>query len=72
VPAAGNSLRHVQAAAAAGCATHLLLTGLSASLSGQPTVAIPGLPPGTQVHADLSAFADWLLAQVPPASKLSA
>ena len=72
VPAAGNSLRHVQAAAAAGCSTHLLLTGLSASLSGQSSVAIPGLPPGTQVHADLGAFADWLLAQVPPASKLPA
>ena len=72
VVAAGNSLRHVQAGAAAGCATHLLLTGQSAALGGQPGAAIAGLPPATQVHADLSAFADWLLAQVPPPSKPTA
>ena len=71
VPAAGNAVRHVQAAAAAGCPTHLLLTGQSEALrprNGQAPYAdlvpsIPSLPPGTQVHADLSAFADWLLAQ---------
>jgi D-glycero-D-manno-heptose 1,7-bisphosphate phosphatase len=71
VPAAGNAVRHVQAAAAAGCPTHLLLTGQSEALrprNGQAPDAdlvpsIPSLPPGTQVHADLSAFADWLLAQ---------
>lgn len=68
VPAAGNAVRHVQAAAAAGCPTHLLLTGQSEALrgrSGQDPDAAPlsTLPPGTQVHDDLSAFADWLLAQ---------
>ncbi|QIM54106.1 D-glycero-beta-D-manno-heptose 1,7-bisphosphate 7-phosphatase [Hydrogenophaga crocea] len=72
VPAAGNSLRHVQAGAAAGCPTHLLLTGASAGLAGHEAAAIPGLPPGTQVHADLGAFADWLLAQPVPAAKTAA
>jgi D-glycero-D-manno-heptose 1,7-bisphosphate phosphatase len=69
VPAAGNSLRHVQAGATAGCPTHLLLTGQSAGLAGLLPGAITNLPPGTQVHADLSAFADWLLAQPAPAPK---
>ena len=76
VPAAGNSLRHVQAASAAGCPAHLLLTGQSEHLRDQkgqvPTPAkttpIKGLAEGTQVHLDLPAFADWLLEQQPVAS----
>jgi D-glycero-D-manno-heptose 1,7-bisphosphate phosphatase len=71
VPAAGNAVRHVQAAAAAGCPTHLLLTGKSEHLRAQAqrgtvddlAALAPGLPPGLQLHADLAAFADWLLAQ---------
>ncbi len=71
LPAAGNALRHVQAAAAAGCPAHLLLTGKSEHLREQLVDApeadlstrVPQLPPGTRVHHDLSAFADWLLAQ---------
>ncbi|HMN93426.1 MAG TPA: D-glycero-beta-D-manno-heptose 1,7-bisphosphate 7-phosphatase [Hydrogenophaga sp.] len=71
MPAAGNALRHVQAAAAAGCPTHLLLTGKSEHLRGRVGQAadadlatlLPELPPGTLLHDDLSAFVDWLLAQ---------
>jgi D-glycero-D-manno-heptose 1,7-bisphosphate phosphatase len=67
VPAAGNSLRHVQAGASAGCPAHLLLTGKSEHLrdarSEVPETAISGLPQGTRVHLDLAAFADWLIAQ---------
>jgi D-glycero-D-manno-heptose 1,7-bisphosphate phosphatase len=71
VPAAGNAVRHVQAAAAAGCPTHLLLTGQSFALRRRSRLgaehdlgdAMPSLPPGTHIHDDLSAFADWLLAQ---------
>jgi D-glycero-D-manno-heptose 1,7-bisphosphate phosphatase len=48
-----------QAAAAAGCPPHLLLSGQAeAHRNGSLP---PGLPPGTQVHQDLVAFADWLL-----------
>ncbi len=72
VPAVGNSLRHVQAGAAAGCPAHLLLTGLSATYASLAPTAIPDLPPGAQVHADLSAFADWLLAQPASAAKANA
>jgi len=62
VPAAGNALRHVQAAAAAGCPTHLLLTGQSEALR-DPLLPRPDLPAGTRLHTDLSAFVDWLLQQ---------
>jgi D-glycero-D-manno-heptose 1,7-bisphosphate phosphatase len=72
VPVAGNALRHVQAGAAAGCPTHLLLTGKSGHLRSGDEMPEPaqiaGLPPGTRVHADLAAFADWLLAQPPAAA----
>ncbi len=61
VAAVGDSVRDAQAAAAAGCEPHLVLTGQSAvQLTGG---AVEGLPPGTHVHADLSAFADFVLAR---------
>ena len=71
LPAAGNALRHVQAAAAAGCPAHLLLTGKSEhlrqrmgeELDADGSALAAELPPGTRVHHDLNAFADWLLAQ---------
>jgi D-glycero-D-manno-heptose 1,7-bisphosphate phosphatase len=60
VPAVGDSLRDLQAGAAVGCAPHLVLTGKSESYRGLPPPE--GLPPGTLVHRDLSAFADFILA----------
>lgn len=69
VPVAGNALRHVQAGATAGCPPHLLLTGKSEYLRGLAdgdgvlSEPVPGLPEGTRLHEDLSAFADWLLSQ---------
>ncbi|MBD3893511.1 D-glycero-beta-D-manno-heptose 1,7-bisphosphate 7-phosphatase [Hydrogenophaga sp.] len=64
LPVVGNALRHVQAGAAAGCPTHLLLTGKSESLRALADPgSVIGLPPGTRIHEDLSAFADWLLQQ---------
>jgi D-glycero-D-manno-heptose 1,7-bisphosphate phosphatase len=56
VPTVGDSLRDMQAGAAAGCATHFVRTGNGAA--GIP----PDLPPGTQVHADLAACAEALIA----------
>jgi D-glycero-D-manno-heptose 1,7-bisphosphate phosphatase len=59
VHAVGDTLRDAQAAAAVGCQTHLVRTGKSEGLMSN---ALPEhFPAGTHVHADLNAFADWLL-----------
>ncbi len=50
VPAVGDSLRDLQAAAAVGARPILVLTG-----KGKKTVADPALPPNTPVYADLAA-----------------
>jgi D-glycero-D-manno-heptose 1,7-bisphosphate phosphatase len=62
VHAAGNALRHAQAAQAAGCQAHWLLTGHSEPWRTQPQRAAE-LAPGVRLHDDLAAFVDWLLAQ---------
>ena len=61
VPAVGDAVRDALAGSAAGCEPHLVLTGKSARYraGGLPE----GLPPGTQVHIDLAAFADFILAR---------
>ncbi|WP_028225783.1 D-glycero-beta-D-manno-heptose 1,7-bisphosphate 7-phosphatase [Paraburkholderia ferrariae] len=56
----GDSLRDLQAGAALGFRTHLVLTG-----KGEKTLSAGGLPEGTQVHADLRAFALDFLASEP-------
>ena len=61
VPTVGDSLRDVLAGAAAGCEPHLVLTGKSEKYRGLPPPQ--DLPPGTRVHQDLSAFADFILAR---------
>ena len=59
-PVVGDSLRDLQAGAALGFPTHLVRTG-----KGEKTLAAGGLPEGTQVHADLRAFAFDLLSKEP-------
>ena len=61
VPYVGDSLRDMQAAQAAGCAPHLVLTGRHPDMSAQGLP--PDFPTDTQVHADLSAFVDHLLGE---------
>ena len=61
VPTVGDSLRDALAGAAAGCEPHLVLTGKSEKYRG--LVPPQDLPPGTLVHQDLSAFADFILAR---------
>ncbi|VWX60910.1 D-glycero-beta-D-manno-heptose-1,7-bisphosphate 7-phosphatase [Burkholderiales bacterium 8X] len=61
VPTAGDSLRDLQAGAAAGCEPHLLLTGMGAACRGVELP--PEYPPNTRVHENLAAFADFLLAR---------
>ncbi|WJF90723.1 D-glycero-beta-D-manno-heptose 1,7-bisphosphate 7-phosphatase [Paraburkholderia bonniea] len=57
-PVVGDALRDLQAGAALGCTPHLVLSG-----KGQQTLAAGGLPPGTQIHQDLRAFALDFLAE---------
>ncbi len=54
--AVGDSARDLEAAAAAGCQTWLVLTG-----NGPKTLTAGTLPAGTHVCADLNAVADTLL-----------
>jgi D-glycero-D-manno-heptose 1,7-bisphosphate phosphatase len=63
VHAVGDSLRDMLAGAKAGCQPHLVLTGHGAAMLGRE---LPGtFPANTQVHEDIAAFAEWLLAAVP-------
>ena len=55
-PIVGDSLRDLQAGVALGASPHLVLTG-----KGEKTLAKGNLPDGTQIHADLLAFANALL-----------
>ena len=56
VPFVGDSLKDLQAAAAAGARPVLVLTG-----KGRKTFEAGGLPDGTEVFADLAAFAAQIL-----------
>jgi D-glycero-D-manno-heptose 1,7-bisphosphate phosphatase len=59
VPVVGDSARDVVAGAAVGCEPHLVLTGKGAVYKG---LQLPeNFPAGTHVHADLTAFAQFLL-----------
>ena len=61
VPVVGDSARDVLAAVAAGCEPHLVLTGKGETYRHR---SLPdSFPPETRVHADLAAFADFLLAR---------
>lgn len=58
VPAIGDSLRDLQAAAAVGCLPILVLTG-----KGEKTQAEDNLPEGTQIFPDLAQAVDAILAK---------
>ena len=61
VPYVGDRLRDMQAAKAAGCEPHWVLSGRHAR--GDVNMLPAGFPPETQVHADLAAFVDHFLGQ---------
>jgi D-glycero-D-manno-heptose 1,7-bisphosphate phosphatase len=61
VPMVVDTLRDLQAAAAAGCPPHLVLTGRAAGLVDESLAQIVDQVPATRVHRDLAAFAEWLL-----------
>lgn len=56
-----DTLRDLQAAAAAGCQPHLVCSGRAAQLGEAERAAILAQVPSTQVHTDLAAFAEHLL-----------
>ena len=61
VAAVGDTARDVLAAVAVGCEPHMVLTGKGAAWRGR---SLPdSFPPHTQVHADLAAFADFVIAR---------
>jgi D-glycero-D-manno-heptose 1,7-bisphosphate phosphatase len=59
----GDTLRDLQAAHAAGAEPHLVMSGRAAALGDEQVRAMLSAVPGAQVHADLGAFADFLLAR---------
>ncbi len=61
VPVVGDTLRDMQAARAAGCEPHLVLSGRSAGLAGDALQAMFDAVPGITAHADLGAFVEYLL-----------
>jgi D-glycero-D-manno-heptose 1,7-bisphosphate phosphatase len=58
VAVVGDSMRDLQAGVSAGCPTHLVRTGKAAAYSEAQMEQVLSRAPGTQVHADLAAFAE--------------
>lgn len=61
VPVVGDSLRDLQAAAAAGCPAHLVATGKQRRPGSAPQSELLAQVPGARAHADLAAFAEFLI-----------
>ena len=61
VPVVGDSLRDLQAGAALGCEPHLVRTGNAAAMTDVQLEQLVATVPGTFVHADLKAFADFII-----------
>ena len=61
VPFVSDSLRDLLAAQAAGCEPHLVQSGRAAGLDDAALAQILQQVPGTRVHDDLAAFAEFLL-----------
>jgi len=61
VPVVGDSVRDLEAALAAGCPAHLVRTGKGAAMTEAQIARLMETVPGTQVHADLAAFAESMI-----------
>lgn len=59
IPAVGDSVDDAVAAAACGCEPHLVLTGQGSRYRSRTLLS--AFPPGTRVHEDLAAFAEFLI-----------
>jgi D-glycero-D-manno-heptose 1,7-bisphosphate phosphatase len=63
VPVVGDVLRDLQAGTAVGCRPHLVRTGKAARMGPAEIERLCAQVPGTQVHDNLEAFAEWLIAK---------
>jgi hypothetical protein len=72
VPMLCDTVLDLQAAHAANCEPHLVLSGRAARLSEAQLIEMVAQVPGTEVHDDLSGFVDFLLqrAHVPDSSPM--
>ncbi len=61
VPLVSDTLRDLLAAQAAGCEPHLVLSGRATGIGDEQLHQMLEQVPGARVHADLGAFADFLL-----------
>lgn len=61
VPMAGDTVRDLEAAHAAGCEPHLVKTGRATGFSPEQLAALAQDVPRLQVHRDLAAFAEFLV-----------
>jgi D-glycero-D-manno-heptose 1,7-bisphosphate phosphatase len=61
VPMVCDTVRDLIAARAARCEAHLVLTGRAALLDDEQLSQVLELAPGSRVHVDLGAFAEFLL-----------
>jgi D-glycero-D-manno-heptose 1,7-bisphosphate phosphatase len=61
VPMVGDTARDLQAAQAAGCEAHLVLSGRAAGLTPEVVADLLQHAPGAFVHDSLDAFANFLL-----------
>jgi D-glycero-D-manno-heptose 1,7-bisphosphate phosphatase len=61
VPIVGDSLRDLQAGAAVGCPLHLVRTGKFGAMSDDATAAALKYLPHTEIHEDLSEFAEFII-----------
>jgi D-glycero-D-manno-heptose 1,7-bisphosphate phosphatase len=61
VPVVGDTVRDLQAGVTLGCQPHLVRTGKGARLDATQLAELCAQVPGTVVHADLTAFAEYLI-----------
>jgi D-glycero-D-manno-heptose 1,7-bisphosphate phosphatase len=71
VPMVSDTLRDLQAAQAAGCEPHLVLSGRAAEASEAERARWLEAVPSARVHANLVALADHLLAREPGGSTVA-
>ena len=65
VPVVSDTLRDMEAASAAGCPAHLILSGRAAQLDDAQREQLLQRVPAVQIHASLSAFVDHWVGEVP-------